>query len=762
VTGAPQPPHLDRLNAGQLQAVTALDGAVLVLAGAGSGKTRVLTRRIAHLLHTGAHPESILAVTFTNKAASEMKERVVELVGEIGRKIWVSTFHSSCGRILRADIEPLGWTRRFTIYDDDDQVRLMRQLIVDRGLDPRDRSPEHFLAQIDRYKNALMTVDDVLASRRSRLGDPLLELWRDYEESLKASDAVDFNDLIGLVVRLFEEHPDVAARWRERFQYVLVDEYQDTNRAQYRVLQLLVREHGNLCCVGDDDQSIYGFRGADIRNILDFQQDHPSALTVRMEQNYRCSKNILAVANAVVARNSGRIEKKLWTLAEDGPLVNVLVAPDPPAEARLVARAIQQLHGDGFAYGDMVILYRSNSTARIFEKELAAARIPHRVIGGRSFRDRREVRDAIAYLRLIVNPADDASFLRVCNVPVRGLGPAALSAVREAAATRGEPLLATARALSQGEGGRARAFASFVQLIDDLALRARDLPGPALVRELLDRSGYAAMLDEDQTADGRARRASLHELLQRATAIEEQAGTGGVERLQAWLDVLALDERAAEEAEDAARTHVALMTVHTSKGLEFPVVFVVQMMEGTFPHHRSLDSEAGIEEERRLAYVAFTRAQRRLVATRSRQLPSRPGAARRNLATTAPPSRFLFGLPGGVVVGDVPSLGTRPAEGGDPLRVTDERLRRFIGRNPSATIPDDLEITTADVEALDQLRRDVRVFDPRRGLGRVLEVAGTAAAPRVRIAFDEGGAAWLNAGDATLQLVLRESSTARD
>jgi len=753
--GQPTPPHLERLNEAQHRAVTTLDGAVLVLAGAGSGKTRVLTRRIAHLLHTGADPESILAVTFTNKAAAEMKERVVELVGEVGSKIWVSTFHSSCGRILRADIEPLGWTRRFTIYDDDDQARLMRQLILDRGLDPKDRSPQYFLSRIDRYKNALLTPDRVLAERRSHLGDPLFDLWRDYEDSLRASDAVDFNDLIGLVVRLFEEHPEVAARWQERFRYVLVDEYQDTNRAQYQVLHLLTRHHGNLCCVGDDDQSIYGFRGADIRNILDFQSDHPQALIVRMEQNYRCSKNILDVANAVVARNTGRIDKRLWTLAGDGPVVNVLVAPDPVAEAKLVARAILQLTGRGVALSEIVLLYRSNSTARIFEKELALAGIPHEVVGGRAFIDRREIRDVIAYLRLIVNPADDASFLRICNVPSRGLGPVSLRALREAAASRGEPLLATARTIARGQEDTSRGWAGFVRLIDDLALLARDVAAPVLVRELLARSGYQLLLDEDGSTEGKRRATSLDELVQRAAAVADLPGAGAIERLQAWLDHLALADRTQSEDEDDERPErVSLMTVHTSKGLEYPVVFVVQMMEGTFPHHRSLDTEAGIEEERRLAYVAFTRAQRRLIATRSRTLPGRRGG-RRGTTTTVFPSRFLYGLPASAVVGDVPSMGTRPEQGGDPLQRSSARLRRFLGRTPASSQAA-AELTTTTVESLEQLGTGARVLHPDLGLCRVRGLRGAGTSIEVHLQLDEGDAIWVPLAGSNLDLVLHE------
>lgn len=748
------PTHLTRLNPEQRRAVTTLEGPVLVLAGAGSGKTRVLTRRIAHLLHTGTAPERILAVTFTNKAATEMKERVVELVGEVGREVWVSTFHSSCGRVLRSDIEALGWTRRFSIYDDDDQIRVMRQLIADRGWDLKDRPPSTFLRRIDQFKNMLLTPEQVVAERRSHRGDPLFQIWEDYEESLRASDAVDFNDLIGLVVRLFSEHPEVLAQWQERFQFILVDEYQDTNRAQYRVLRMLAEGHQNLCCVGDDDQSIYGFRGADINNILDFQHDYPNALVIRMEQNYRCSKNILDVANAVVSRNSGRIEKKLWTEADQGPLVNVLVAPTPEAEASLVVRAIRQLQGQGSPLSDMVILYRSNSTARIFEKALGRAGLPYEVVGGRSFWERREIRDVVAYLRLVVNPADDASFLRICNVPTRGLGPAALSALREAANTRGEPLLSTARASAQGTSRRAKALASFVQIVDQLTLLAREVSAPVLIRQLLDQTGYTDMLVEEESEEARQRLQSLEELVRRAANVEQQEGAGGLEQLQAWLDVVTLDQRQGDEDEEEDLERVTLMTVHTSKGLEFPVVFVVQMMEGTFPHQRSLDSEAGVEEERRLAYVAFTRAQQRLVVTRSLELPRR-GSARRSLAAQAPPSRFLYGLPDGIVVGDVPQASHEGEQDG-PLGASSARLQRFLRHRRAEQPAAPASITTAQLERLDQLQPGVRVFHPQRGLGRVRGLKGRGEGLRVHVSFDDRRSAWLPIMRAGLLLVLHE------
>lgn len=755
-----EPAHLIRLNPQQYEAVTTVDGPLLILAGAGSGKTRVLTRRIAHLLHLGVEPSAIFAVTFTNKAAAEMKERVAELVGEVGHKVWVSTFHSSCGRILRQDIEPLGYTRRFSIYDDDDQLRIVRQIIADRGWDAKQFPPSRFLSRIDHYKNQLLRPDDVIASRRSHPSDPSLQVWAEYEENLMAADAVDFNDLIGLVVRLFQEHPEVLQKYREQFRYVLVDEYQDTNHAQYLLLRMLAMEHRNICCVGDDDQSIYGFRGADIRNILDFQNDYPEARVVRMEQNYRCSKNILTVANAVVRKNTGRIEKELWTEAADGPLVNVLVANTPDAEAALVARAAKQLRAQGFGYEDMVILYRSNRTAKVFEKALGRASIPYEVIGGRSFYERREIRDAMAYLRMVVNPADDASFMRVCNVPARGIGTKTLNLVRDEASTRGEPLLSTARALANGTAASAKALARFVTLIDGLSGYARNASPAALAREMLERSGYADMLKEEDTNESKERLKNLEELVKRAASASQQAGTNPLDKLQAWLDSVALTARGDEEDVEVGR--VTLMTVHTSKGLEFPVVFTVHMMEGTFPHDRSLETESGIEEERRLAYVAFTRAQKRLVVTRSRYLPGqRPGSH----GQAAQASRFLYGLPDGVCVGDLPAVGSSAAEGGDPLTESRHRLQRFLRnrrREPDGKVVTDGEVVTADIESLDQLAPGVRVFHTRYGLGDVRRPPGRGSAPRVMVTFRDGRSLPIPLQGGALRLVLREDQTPRE
>ncbi len=750
----PTPPHLLRTNPEQYRAITTIDGPLLVLAGAGSGKTRVLTRRIAHLLHVGVGAEHIIAVTFTNKAAAEMKERVTELVGEAGEKVWVSTFHSSCARILRTDIEALGWTRRFTIYDDDDQMRLLKQIVADHGYDATRVQPKALLSKIDSFKSQLLTPDEVLKSRRTHVGDPVLTVWQDYEEGLKASDAVDFNDLIGRTVQLFAEHDEVLQKWRERFHYVLVDEYQDTNRAQYQLLRMLADGHRNLMVVGDDDQSIYGFRGADVSNILNFQEDYPEAEVVRLEQNYRSTGHILTLANAVVAHNPDRLEKRLWTQAEQGVKVQIAVCPTLQEEATRVAEMVLKLREREHRWDDIAIIYRTNAIARPFEAALARRGVPYKVVGGRKFYERREIRDVLAYLRVIVNPADDAAVLRVINVPTRGVGAKTLAKLREEAARRGQPILVTARSFGSGRTVGEKGIATFATLLQDLTEFARDASIPDLVEEVVERSGYRQMLESDRNDEGelsrdaKGRLESLSLLVQEAHGADPaDRGAGPMEALTAWLDRISLTADT-DDLPDGGQ--VTLMTVHSSKGLEFPVVFVVQMNEGVFPHERSI--ETGLEEERRLAYVAFTRAMKRLVVTRS-LLHGKPGGGN---GRTAVVSRFLFGIPVDVVDGDVPS--GEPATGGLSDRIAAGRdagskLDVFLRRRQEAEQARPIEgaHVLVDIEEPEQLAQGVKVHHPRFGVGTIRKVTGhslhvafgsgmrriTPPAPDLRIVLDD-------------------------
>jgi DNA helicase II / ATP-dependent DNA helicase PcrA len=739
-----EPEHLQGLNPEQHRAVSAIGGPCLVLAGAGSGKTRVLTRRIAHLLHSGVSPSHVIALTFTNKAANEMRERVAELVGPQAERLWVSTFHSTAARILRTDIEPLGFTRRFAIYDDDDQMRLLKGIVHNAGYDDSRVDVRDIASKIDGYKNRMKRPDEVLDERRSHIGDALIRVWVEYEEALKAADALDFNDLLGHLVRLFTEHPDVLAKWRERFQYVLVDEYQDTNRVQYQLLRLLCAEHRNLAVVGDDDQSIYGFRGAEISNILDFQRDYPDATVVRLEQNYRSTGNILALANAVVKHNADRLPKELWTSAQPGPRVQLMVAGGPREEGMRVAEAILRLRRMGHRYDEVAIIYRTNAIARHFEAGLRAMNIPHKVVGGRKFYERREVRDLLAYLRVLVNPADDAAFLRVVNVPPRGVGTKTQAELRADAAKVGQPLLATARARGGPRSPGEKGIAAFVRVVDELLDLARDLPLAPLVTEVCDRSGYRAMLSGDVDKDGnidsesQERLRNLDALIADAAAHEPapEARTP-MEQLVGWLDRIALSADADEAPEGG---QVTLMTVHSSKGLEFPFVFVVMMNDGIFPHERS--AETALDEERRLAYVAFTRAMTRLIITRS--LTDVTGG-------TLEPSRFLFGVPEAVLDGDLPSGSAVEGERQQrerEARESQSKIRTFLQarqdrlavRQPSAGHLPDVQYTLLEVESLEQLTPGVSILHPQFGVGTIRQVLGN----RLQVAFTES-ARWVTA-----------------
>ncbi len=720
-----QPSYLARLNPEQHRAATQIDGSLLILAGAGSGKTGVLTARIAWMLQNGISAENLFAVTFTNKAAHEMKERVINFCGEAGKKVWISTFHSSCARILRQDIEPLGWTQRFAIYDNDDQLRIIKEIIAQLGYDPERVVAKDLLSQIDHHKNRLAgSADELVQQRRSHLNDPLVRIWREYSDRLKAADAVDFNDLIRLTILLFSTQPEILEKWQNKFHYLLVDEYQDTNKAQYTLLKLLSAKRRNLAVVGDDDQSIYGFRGADISNILGFKEDFPEASIIRLEQNYRCTKNILAIANAVVKVNTGRMEKELWTNGDVGEKVTFIVCSNPKEEAERVARAITKLHRSGYDYGEMAVIYRTNATSRVFEAALRDLRLPYKIVGGRKFYEHREIRDVLSYLRLVVNPADDAAFLRVVNVPSRGIGPKALQGLRDESISRGEPLL-SASAGKVNATAAGKAIGNFLSLIEEFSTAAKTEEPPFLVQRVLERTGYRAMLEAENTPEARGRLENLDELVRDTATYEPPPeAISPMERLRSWLDAVALRGQD-EDIPDGGE--VTLMTVHNSKGLEYPVVFVVHMMEGQFPHTRSMDTVHEVEEERRLAYVAFTRAKKRLVITRSQTIFG--GLRSDGFGAMAPkpanPSRFLFGIPIEVCEGDLPRGEPEELVPDDEIpRMGEdgrERLRVFVERNRPKPVeaPRPESYTVIEIEDPSQIRTGVRVLHHRFGVGTV-------------------------------------------
>jgi DNA helicase-2/ATP-dependent DNA helicase PcrA len=602
-----------------------------VLAGAGSGKTRVLTHRIAHLLSAGhARPEEILAVTFTNKAAGEMRERVARLVGGTGAPAWMGTFHSVCARLLRAHIDVLGrgYDRSFAIYDADDQLGVLDAAIEGRRFAVPVRA---LLARIDQAKNEAASPSALLEAAADPLDQAAAEAWVAYQRALERNNALDFGDLLVLTLELFERAPSILEAIGARFRHVLVDEYQDTNRAQYLLLRALAGFHRNLCAVGDEDQSIYRWRGADIGNILDFEKDYPDAAVIRLEENYRSTQHILAAAGAVIRHNRGRRGKTLWTRNPEGPRPLALHAADERAEARFVTGEIARLARHR-PLGDFVVFYRMNAQSRVFEEECLLRGLPYRLVGGVRFYSRREVRDLLAYLRVLVNPADEWSWLRILNVPPRGIGPTTVARLTDAARDRGLPfagILADPPASLSSEARRR--IGDFVAFVAGLRDRV-DGPIAALLEDVIERAGYGAWLREREGGDAESRLDNLRELVTVARESDEAGRPLGE-----FLEQAALIADADEV--DGARDRVTLMTLHTSKGLEFPVVFLAGMEEGVFPHRRSLDDPAAIEEERRLCYVGMTRARERLVLSLAR---------RRHLfgaEQVNPPSRFLREIP---------------------------------------------------------------------------------------------------------------------
>ena len=630
----PEPPWLAGLNPPQRQAVETLDGPLLVLSGAGTGKTRVLTARLAHLLATGrAWPRQILAVTFTNRAAREMRERVEALVGEESAGLWLGTFHALGLRILRRHAELAGLQPGFSILDVDDQIRLLRQVLADADIDPRRWPPRQLSGIVQRWKDKGWRPDQVPAAEAGEFAHGRARaLYEAYQERLRALNAVDFGDLLLHNLTLFQQDEEVLRRYREQFRYILVDEYQDTNIAQYLWLRLLAQGRRNICCVGDDDQSIYGWRGAEVGNILRFEQDFEGACIVRLEQNYRSTGDILGAASGLIANNRGRLGKTLWTDREGSRRVMLRLAADGEAEARLVGEEIEALQRDGSALGQIAVLVRASFQMRAFEERFVTLGLNYRVIGGPRFYERREVRDAIAYLRLVLYPQDDLAFERIVNLPKRGIGEATLAPVRWLARAQGLPLAEAARRIVETEelGARARnALAGFCESIDGWRARLEREPHPELADAILDESGYREMWRRDRSADAPGRLENLGELAQHLADYES---------LEAFLEHIAL----VMEAESGSRAEsVSLMTLHGAKGLEFDAVFLPGWEEGLFPHQRALEENGltGLEEERRLAYVGLTRARRQVTITSAM---SRMAMGR---WLTPLPSRFIDELP---------------------------------------------------------------------------------------------------------------------
>ncbi len=628
-----------------------------MLAGAGSGKTRVLTHRIAHLVATGAaKPSEILAITFTNKAAQEMRDRVELVAGRMVRVMWVMTFHSACARILRTEAERLGYTKRFSIYDDADSVRLVRRCLDELSVDPKRFAPRAIKSQISRAKNQL---EDAAAYRErvsSFFEQTAADVYELYEKRIHEMNAVDFDDLLFRTVNLLELFPDVAERYRNAFRWILVDEYQDTNHAQYRLLQLLAGEQRNVCVVGDDDQSIYGFRGADINNILDFERDFPGAHVVKLEQNYRSTQTILSAANAVVSNNEGRKPKELWSDRGAGDPVRVAELEDEHAEARYVASEIERLADEGTSRGEVAVFYRTNAQSRVLEDTLVRANVAYQVIGGTKFYERAEIKDALAYLTLLTNPADSVSFGRVVNTPKRGIGQTTVGRVLAHANTMGEPVMEIAAVpeLVPGLGPAAvKALDRFASIIERLRELTEHSTVGDLLQSVLEETGFVEALEAERTIEAQGRVENLQELVGVAGEFDANwEGDRGLPGLAEFLQQLSLYSE--QDGLRDAESTVTLMTLHNAKGLEYPVVFMIGCEEGVFPHSRSID-EGNLEEERRLCYVGITRAERHLFMTYARTR-SLFGTRSYNM-----PSRFLDELPAELTEGD----GAGPADSWD-------------------------------------------------------------------------------------------------
>ena len=628
--------YLADLNPAQREAVLATEGPVLVVAGAGSGKTRVLTHRIAHLVSAcGVKPQEILAITFTNKAAGEMKERLEGILGDIAPRMWVMTFHAACGRILRREAPRLGYRSNFTIYDQADQVRLVKQCLEELERDPKRFVPRGIHAQISMAKNQLIGPDEYKARVASFYDQTVADAYALYQRRLHSSNAVDFDDLLMLTVEVLERFPEALTRWQKAFRYILVDEYQDTNHAQYRLLQLLAGEHRNVFAVGDPDQSIYAFRGADIRNILEFERDFGGGRLIALEQNYRSTNPILRAANSVIAQNRERKPKNLWSELGEGDPVRVIEVEDEHAEARFVAAEVASLIEEGYAGSELAVFYRTNAQSRVLEDVLVRQEIPYQVIGGPKFYERAEIKDAIAYLQVIDNAYDAVSLTRIANRPRRGIGDASLARLQTFADAQGISLWEALERADQAGVGAAplKAVERFRTLMQSSMAGALELSVSELLERVLERSGYLEALEAERTVEAQGRIENLLELVGVTREYQERSDDPS---LSEFLQQISLYSD--QDDLSAERSLVTLMTLHNAKGLEFRAVFLIGMEEGVFPHSRSLE-EQGLEEERRLAYVGLTRAKERLTLTHAASR-SLWGARGYNL-----PSRFLDELP---------------------------------------------------------------------------------------------------------------------
>ena len=721
------------LNKEQIEAVQTINGPMLILAGAGSGKTKVLTCRMAYLLQQGVRPYRILAITFTNKAAKEMRERVDRMVGPMAQSVWLFTFHAFCARVLRYDIDKLGtYSNNFAIYDTTDTKNIIKQVLKEMNLDDKRFKDTTMLNYISNAKNALQSPLEYAQTAGEFHEQQVAKIYAAYQKKLEANNAVDFDDLLLLTLRLFKECPEVRAKYQDKFDYIMVDEYQDTNHAQYLLTKILAEKHHNICVVGDADQSIYGWRGADINNILDFEKDYPEAKMVKLEQNYRSTQIILDAANSVIDYNIGRKPKNLWTDNKQGSKITYYEATDEHDEARFVVERVQQLQQEENAkLGDMAVLYRTNTQSRVFEETLIKSGIPYSIVGGLKFYERKEIKDILAYLRLIFNPHDSLSLLRIINVPRRGIGEATLGKLAAYATASEQSLFEVISNASEVPGLSNR----FTIKLDELSEILFELMGEAaeasvkqLVADVLDKTGYLAELETSSSPQDQSRVENLQEFLRVAEDFAVKAEKNGEDAtLEAFLSDVALvaDIDDAELGDDA----LTLMTLHSAKGLEFPTVFLVGMEEGVFPHARTLLDENEIEEERRLCYVGITRAEKHLFLSNSKM---RMLFGRQPMFY--PPSRFLKEIPPTLV-----DTYERP-------KVERRVVLRDVAPKPKAKVvagnwflqPKE-SFTPKTTGAVVRFKVGDKVNHKKWGAGTIVSAVDDAEGQEVKVAFAGGG-----------------------
>ncbi|HGF7715992.1 TPA: DNA helicase PcrA [Enterococcus faecium] len=736
---------LNGMNPRQKEAVLHTDGPLLLMAGAGSGKTRVLTHRIAYLIEEKeVNPWNILAITFTNKAAKEMKERVNAILVSGGEDVWVSTFHSMCVRILRRDVDFIGYNRNFTIIDSSEQLTLMKRILKELNIDPKKYDPRSILGTISQAKNSLQTPQDFAKMQGSYYEEIAAKCYAAYQKELQYNQCMDFDDLIMNTIRLFEEHPDSLTYYQNKFHYIHVDEYQDTNHAQYTLVNLLAGRFRNLCVVGDADQSIYGWRGADMQNILDFEKDYPDAAVILLEQNYRSTKNILSAANQVIENNSNRKPKNLWTENKEGNKITYYRADNERDETRfIVDRMQEEIRNNHRNYGDFAILYRTNAQSRVMEETLLKANIPYKMVGGHKFYDRKEIKDILAYLNVLANPQDSISFERIVNSPKRGIGPGSIEKLRSFASLHEWPLLEAAQNVDLANiGGKTgQQLGAFGEMIQEVTQMIPYLTVTELTKEVLDRSGYLEDLKIQNTLEAQARIENLEEFLTVTQEFDkqfeqqnEEDADAPEEKLTVFLNDLALVSDIDNLEEDASQ--VTLMTLHAAKGLEFPVVFLIGLEEGVFPLSRALMEESELEEERRLAYVGITRAEEALYLTNafSRTLYGRTQYNR--------PSRFVEEIDQELLEIE----GMRPTPKKTPVFA--KKTAAYSYKQPETAVVSSKSATGWEKNSW---KPGDKVKHKKWGLGTVVRVSGTSKDLELDVAFPSQGVKRLLAAFAPIE-----------